>query len=81
VISADFFQYQPPALSPPCIEVSQTSSDSEDVSLQKRHSLTVRTDHAMSRRHDNAIKRENRGKHLQILKMFYSTPRSDRRKK
>ena len=25
------FQYQPPALSLPCIEVSQTSSDSEDV--------------------------------------------------
>ena len=26
-----FFQYQPPALSLPCIEVSQTSSESEDV--------------------------------------------------
>ncbi len=26
-----FFQYQPPALSLQCIEVSQTSSESEDV--------------------------------------------------
>jgi hypothetical protein len=46
------FQYQPPALSLPCIEVSQTSSESEDVLFQKRQSLTVRTDHAVSCRHD-----------------------------
>lgn len=71
-----FFQYQPPALSLPCIEVSQTSSDSEDVSLRKRQSLTVRTDHAVSCRHDTASKREIHGKHLQILKMFYSSRRS-----
>ena len=71
-----FFQYQPPALWLQCIEVSQTSSDSEDVSLQKRHLLSVRTDHAVSCRHDKASKRENCGKHLQNLKMFYSTPRS-----
>ena len=70
------FQYQPPALSLPCIEVSQTSSGSEDVSLRKRQSLTVPTDHAVSCRHDNASKREIRGKHLQILKMFYSSRRS-----
>jgi hypothetical protein len=67
------FQYQPPALSLPCIEVSQTSSDSEDVSPQKRHSLTVRTDHAVSCRHDNASKQENRCKHLQDLKKFSIT--------
>jgi len=73
------FQYQPPALSLPCIEISQTSSGSEDVSLQKRHSLTVRTDRAVSCRHDNASKREIRGKHLQNLKMFSITRRSDDR--
>jgi len=68
------FHYQPPALWLPCIEASQTSSESEDVSIQKRHSLTVRTDRAVSCRHDNASKRENRGKHLQNLKKFGGHP-------
>jgi hypothetical protein len=56
-----FFQYQRPALWLLCIEVSQTSSDSEDVSLRKRQSLTVRTDQNVSFRHDNASKLKNRG--------------------
>ena len=75
-----FFQYQPPALSLQCIEVSQTSSDSEDVSLQKRHLLSVRTDHAVSCRLDTANKEETRGKHLQYLKKFSITWRSGGRK-
>jgi hypothetical protein len=57
------FQYQPPALSLPRIEVS----------LQKRHSLTFRTDLAVSCRHDKARKLKKRSKHLQGLTMLRST--------
>ena len=61
------------------IKAPKTSSGSEEVSPKKHRSRPVGTKHPLSCRHDNASKRENRGKHLQNLKMFSITRRRDDR--